>query len=105
MSSRGAESGPYRTVFSGHGGLVGERDGLARAAVARRLPPDASLEELLAYERSTGPLVALNEAFDDLVRWRRGSRSDAVAVAAAVRSTLARIAEALRPVLERFGLA
>lgn len=86
---------------------------LARAAGARGLPAEATLEYLLAHERSTGALLALSEAFDDLARCRRVARSDAVAaavnaalarVAVAVRSALARVAEALRPVLDWFGL-
>lgn len=84
-------------------GTASGPEDLARAAAARGLPPDASLEQLLAYERSTGALLALSEAFDDLARWRRSSRSDAVV--SAVRSALARMAEALRPVLDWFGLA
>lgn len=92
---------------------AGGPEDLARSAAARGLPPDASLEELLAHERSTGALLALSEAFDDLARSRRGARSDAVAaavnaalarVAVAVSSVIARVAEALRPVLDWFGL-
>ena len=59
---------------------------IARAAVARGLPPATSLGELLADERSTGRIVAVRDVFDEVIHCRRKAQTArrALSVASAV---------------------
>lgn len=75
---------------------------IARAARDRGLPTGTTLEQLLAHERSTAALSAVHETFDELARWRRGGRADTVLACA--RHVVARSAQAVRPLLDWFGL-
>lgn len=79
-------------------GLVPGFDELSRAAVARGLPLDASAEELLAQERSSARIQAVQDSFDEMAGWRAEAMASGRTLAA-VEHLLATLQS--RPLAER----